>query len=166
MSQNLISLALTADDYAAIDDAIATLEGRLKGLINLAADERRGLVRMGDKSEAFCRQTLALMNENRGLVPADVGLDEALNDLSQLDQLRRRTIRLRQLTGRCEDSETAMGSDVMSASLEGYALLKVLGKGSALESLRQEISARFSRKSAAVAAPAAALAPLKGAPGA
>ena len=159
MSQNLISLTLTADDYAAIDQAIAILEARLSGLIDLSADERRGIVRMGDKSEAFCRQTLSLMTENRGLVPADVGLDEAVNDLSQLDLLRRRTIRLRQLAGRCEDSETALGSDVMSTSLEGYALLKVLGKGSALEGLRQEISARFNRKSATGGAKTASAAP-------
>lgn len=159
MSQNLISLSLTDDDYAAIDQAIATLEARLGGLIDLSVDERRGIVRMGDKSEAFCRQTLSLMTENRGMVPADVGLDEAVNDLSQLDLLRRRTIRLRQLAGRCEDSETALGSDVMSTSLEGYALLKVLGKGSALEGLRQEISARFNRKSATGGAKTAAIAP-------
>lgn len=159
MSQNLISLSLTAEDYTAIDQAIATLEKLFGGLIELSVDERRGIVRMGDKSEAFCRQTLALMTENRGKVPNDVGLDEALNDLGQLDLLRRRTIRLRQLAGRCEDSETALGSDVMSTSLEGYALLKVLGKGSALEVLRQEISARFNRKSATVAAKTATAAP-------
>ena len=159
MSQNLISLSLTDDDYTAIDQAIATLEARLGGLIDLSVDERRGIVRMGDKSEAFCRQTLSLMTENRGMVPADVGLDEAVNDLSQLDLLRRRTIRLRQLAGRCEDSETALGSDVMSTSLEGYALLKVLGKGSALEGLRQEISARFNRKSATGGVKTASAAP-------
>lgn len=159
MSQNLISLSLTAENYTAIDQAIATLENLFSGLVELSADERRGIVRMGDKSEAFCRQTLALMTENRGMVPNDVGLDEALNDLSQLDLLRRRTIRLRQLAGRCEDSETALGSDVMSTSLEGYALLKVLGKGSALEGLRQEISARFNRKSAIGGAKTATAAP-------
>jgi len=159
MSQNLISLSLTDDDYTAIDQAIATLEARLGGLIDLSVDERRGIVRMGDKSEAFCRQTLSVMTQNRILVPAGVGLDEALNDLNQLDLLRQRTIRLRQLTGRCEDSETALGSDVMSTSLEGYALLKVLGKGSALEGLRQEISARFSRQTATGGAKTATAAP-------
>ena len=39
----------------------------------------------------------------------------------------------------------ALGSDVMSAALEGYALLKVLGRGSGLDALRQEIGARFNR---------------------
>jgi hypothetical protein len=44
----------------------------------------------------------------------------------------------------------------MSASLEGYALLKVLGKGSGLEALRQDISARFARGARAPKTPATA----------
>jgi hypothetical protein len=52
---------------------------------------------------------------------------------------------LNKMLGRAEDTETALGSDVMNASLEGYALLKVVGKGSGLESLRRDMSARFSR---------------------
>lgn len=34
----------------------------------------------------------------------------------------------------------------MSASLEGYAVLKVSGKGAGLDGLRQMLSARFARK--------------------
>ena len=63
MSQNLLQLQLNAEDYAAIDGALSTLEQRLAGLIDLSVDERRGLVRMGEKSEAFCRQTLMAMEE-------------------------------------------------------------------------------------------------------
>ena len=37
----------------------------------------------------------------------------------------------------------------MNASLEGYALLKVLGKRSGLESLRRDMAARFSRSAPA-----------------
>jgi hypothetical protein len=42
--------------------------------------------------------------------------------------------------------ETALGSDVMSAALEGYALLKVSGKGAGLDALRHGMSARFTRQ--------------------
>jgi len=146
MSQNLIQLTLTADDYAAIDDALSALETRLATLIDLSVDERRGLVRMGEKSEAFCRQTLLAMDENRNFIPASVGLDDAQADLEQLDALRRRTLRLQRLAGRCEDTTTALGSDVMSTSLEGYSLLKMLGKGSGLAPLRETIASRFSRR--------------------
>lgn len=145
MSQNRISLTLTDADYAEIDAALATLEAKLAPLVDLHLDERKSLTKMGDKSEAFCRQALTLLSQNRHLVPPNLDLAEAQRDLAGLDALRPRTSRLRQLLGKAEDSEMALGSDVMSASLEGYALLKVMGKGSGLEALRQGMSARFSR---------------------
>lgn len=149
MSQNLIQLNLSDADYIEIDGALAILEDRLSGLIDMTATERRGLAKMGDKSEAFCRQTLRVMAQNPGIVPASVQLADAQADLKQLDALRERTARLRQLLGRCDDTELALGSDVMSTALEGYALLKVLGKGSGLEELRQGIGARFARQGGA-----------------
>jgi len=157
MSQNLISLTISDADYTEIDTALSTLEAKLAGLIDLSSDERRSLSKMGDKSEAFCRQTLTVLTQNPQLVPASLDLAEAGRDLAALDALRSRTTRLRQLLGRAEDTETALGSDVMSASLEGYALLKVLGKGSGLEALRKGMSARFARSTAADKAQAAAL---------
>ena len=149
MSQNLIQLNLSDADYIEIDAALGILEDRLSGLIDMTASERRGLAKMGDKSEAFCRQTLRVMAQNPGLVPANVQLADAQQDLQQLDALRQRSARMRQLLGRCDDTELALGSDVMSTALEGYALLKVLGKGSGLEELRQGIGARFARQGGA-----------------
>ena len=146
MSQNLISVTWSEADLIEIDAAISTLEAKMPPhLIDLSVDERRSLNKMGDKSEAFCRQTLNVLTQNPQVVPATLDLQEAQRDLIALDQMRSRTTRLRQLLGRAEDTETALGSDVMNASLEGYALLKVVGKGSGLEALRRDMSARFSR---------------------
>lgn len=149
MSQNLISLSLTGADYDEIDSAIAVLETKLTGLISLDTSERRSLSKMGEKSEAFCRGTLVVMKENPQLIPSSVGLADAINDMAQLDALRPRATRIRQLLGRIDDSEMALGSDMMTTSLEGYALLKVLGKGSGLDGLRSNMAARFSRKAPA-----------------
>lgn len=145
MTQNLMSLALSADDLDAIDAALATLEARLTGLVALQPDERRGLTKMGDKSEAFCRQTLTVLEQNPQVIPPSFDLVEARADLAAVDVLRPRLARLRRLTERAEDSETALGSDVMNASLEGYALLKVSGRNQGLEGLRQALSARFGK---------------------
>jgi hypothetical protein len=151
MTQNLISVTLSEAELAEMDAAIGTLETTLsKYLIDLSVVERRSLAKMGDKSEAFCRQTLNVLSQNPGVVPASLDLAEAKRDLLALDQLRGRTTRLRQLLGRAEDTETALGSDVMSAALDGYALLKVLGKGSGLESLRRNMAARFNRSAPAM----------------
>lgn len=156
MPQNLISLTLTETDHAAIADALSTLESKLSGLISLSTDERRSLNKMGEKSETFCRRTLVAMSDNAGLIPADVDMAEAQRDLAQLDALRPHIARLTKLLGRAEDSEMALGSDVMVTALEGYALLKVLGKGSGLDALRKDMSARFVRKARATESPAQA----------
>src|SRR6218665_3231769 len=157
MSQNLIALSLTGADYDEIDTAIAMLETKLAGLVSLSAAERRGLSKMGEKSESFCRGALVAMKENPQLIPSSVGLADAIGDMAQLDALRPRATRLRQLMGRIDDSEMALGSDMMVTSLEGYALLKVLGKGSGLDALRRDMASRFSRKPAADKSPADAL---------
>ena len=52
---------------------------------------------------------------------------------------------MRRLLEKADDSETALSSDVMSVALEGYALLKVSGKGASLDALRQSMAARFTR---------------------
>ncbi len=68
--------------------------------------------------------------------------------MAAVDVLRPRMARLQRLVERAEDTDAALGSDVMVASLEGYALLKISGKNQGLEALRKELSARFSRSPA------------------
>lgn len=156
MTQNLVSLNLPQAALADIDTALTTLETQLAALIELSVDDRRSLAKMGAKSEAFCRQTLVVLTQNPQVLPPGFDLAEAQNDLANLDILRSRTHRLRQLLGKAEDTEMALGSDVMSAALEGYALLKVSGKGAGLEVLRQSMSVRRSGSNRGAAKPTAA----------
>lgn len=144
--QNLLSLHLSADDLAVFDSALVNIENILARGIALTPQQRRDLYKMGDKSEAFCRQALMLLSNNPQVVPPSLSVTEALADLQALDALRPRLDKLRQLTERAEDTELALGSDIMGAALEGYALLKVAGKGEALKSARRDLSARFAKQ--------------------
>lgn len=54
-------------------------------------------------------------------------------------------VRIEKLYEKMRDSQLALGSDLMTGSLEGYAFLKVAGKGEGLDAARQALSARFSR---------------------
>ena len=156
--QNLVSLNLSAQDLADVDGAIATLRRVFTSMIALRPGERRELYKMGDKSEMFCRQTLNVLAANPQIVPPNLGLAEAQADIAALDALRPRLLQLQQLVERAEDTETALGSDIIAVALEGYGLLKVSGKGEALKSARKELSARFA-KSARAAEPAAVATP-------
>jgi hypothetical protein len=154
VSQNLISLSFSTEDLKAIDTALGTLEKHFSSLISLSADERIALARMGSKSEAFCRQTLTILSQNPAVIPPSFDLKEAQSDLANFDLLRPRFTRLHQLIEKADSSEMALGSDVMSAALEGYALLKVAGKGQGLEAIRHDVGTRFSKRSKAASKPA------------
>ena len=145
MSQNLIDLSLTPEALNAIDGALNTLETQLSGLLALSPDQRRQLTKMGDKSEAFCRQAVDVLGENPGILPVNFDYPGFRRDLAMLDALRPRLIRLARLQERSDDTAMALGSDLMTNALEGYAFLKIAGKGEGLDAMRKMLSARFDR---------------------
>ena len=155
MKQNLVSLEFSASQLEAVDAALAALEKNLAELVSLTAEQRRKALKMGDGSEVFCRQTELVLRQNAGMVPADFELAEFQQDIATLDALRPRLQRLRALTDRADDTELALGSDILSASLDGYALTKVIGQGTGLDTLKAAMKTRLARKSRKPADPAA-----------
>ena len=155
MSQDLVSLQFAPADLDAVDSALAVLEAKLEALVTLTAAERRKAIKMGDKSEVFCRRTELVLRQNPGIVPSNFDLAGLQEDLTALDALRPRLQRLRALTDRADDTELALGSDILSASLDGYALAKVGGKGTALDTLKEAMQTRLSRKPRKPGTPAA-----------
>src|SRR5690606_23258760 len=150
VSQNMINLTLTDAQVQAVDQAVTDLEAQLVDLIAMSTEQRRKLTRMGDKSEAFCRQALSVLAQNPQVVPPSLNLAGAQSDLTTLDQLRPRLQRLQRLAERAADTETALGSDIMRCALDGYALLKVSGRNQGLEGLLKELGVRFAKSGKAI----------------
>lgn len=146
-SQNRISLQLDQTQLAQAAEALGALEQALSVLIALAPAERRRLVKMGPKSEVFCRQALRVLEQNPHIVPDTVDVASAKQDLDALDQLRPLLDRLRRLSERGNDTEIALGSDVMDVALKGYQLLRVAGKQQGLDGVAKELGLRWARKS-------------------
>jgi len=143
--QNIASFQLSDAQLTQIDGALTTLETQLAGLIALPASQKRSAKKMGPKSEAFCRQTLSVLEQNPQIVPPNLGLADAIADLNGAEQLRPRMVRLARLSDRAADTSFALRSDVMAAALEGYNLLKRSGKVEGLDTLRQELASRFAK---------------------
>ena len=142
MPQNLVSLDLSADDLAAMDQAIATLETLTKPFITLSADDKSGLVKMGDKSVAFCQQTVLVLEQNTEILPQSFDYTEMEDDLAAYAALQGRVLRIREVLAKMDDTQTALGSDVMVAASEGYALMKLFGKAEGLSELQQAMRVR------------------------
>lgn len=148
MTQDLISLGISEADWTAIDAALTTLETKLGDkLLDLTVDQRKSLTKMGDKSEAFCRQALIIGRQNAGKLPTDTASDLTAEeaDLADLDKLRPRLARIAAIAEKADDSEVAIGSDIMVFSLGLYGVLKALGAGAGLDDLRSQMGARFAR---------------------
>jgi hypothetical protein len=145
MTQNLISLDLT-DELPQFDAALDTIDRILTAFVSLDAEQMCRLSKLGDKTESFCRQTAAILDQNRQALPPGFDLEELKRDLAAFDLLRPRLNRLEALTSKCADTQTALGSDILSASYDGYALLKVFGKADNVAPLRDSLRSGVRRK--------------------
>lgn len=145
MSQNLIDLQMDAERLGRLDTALAAVEAELAGMAALDADVIRELTKMGAKSESFVRQAAVAFGENPDVLPRNFDLEAFQRDLVALDALRPRLQRITRIRERMAGAEMALGSDLMNGALEGYAVLKVSGKGEGMEALRRLLSQRFSR---------------------
>ena len=145
MTQNLIDLNLDAERVARLDTALAAVEAELAGMTAHNGEQIRDLTKMGAKSEAFVRQAAVAFGENPGVLPRNFDLEAFQRDLSALDALRPRLQRITRIRERIAGAEVALGSDLMNGALEGYAVLKVSGKGEGMEALRKLLAQRFNR---------------------
>ncbi|WP_374241428.1 hypothetical protein [Zoogloea sp.] len=143
MPQNIVSLTVSPERLAAVQQALASLEASLADLVELSVDQRIELVKMGPRSEAFVREGLTVLEANPELLPRSFDLEEMRRDLTALDTLRPLFHRLRRLTARADDTEMALGSDLSEAVLDGYRFAKAGGKGVALDALRAAAASRF-----------------------
>lgn len=155
MSQNIISLTTLLADLPEIDAALATLEAKFSDFASLDGEERQALNKMGNKSEVFCRQVITLLGQHPSVVPPSLDVAEAQRDLANLDGLRPRLMRLNKLLRLAEDTEMALGSDVMCASTDGYRFLNLAGQGQGLEELLKEVSVRWQKKRSKTPEPSA-----------
>jgi hypothetical protein len=109
---------------------------------------------MGPKSERFARGVLEALQQNAALVPPGLELAEATADLRAMDMLRPILLGLRALTARTEDTDSALGSDLMDVAQTGYGMLKMLGHEHGLGDLRKELGYRWARGPRKPATPA------------
>lgn len=134
-------------DLDTIDTALEQLDQVFSALASIDTKTRRRLFKMGNKSEKFCRETLTVMDQNRQLVPPAMDLNRALDALATIDALRPRTAQIIRLAERLQDTEMLLGAEVATAARKGYRSLKEYGDVHGLTSMRNELGARFKRRS-------------------
>lgn len=145
MAKNRFAFNLSDAQVAEATHALDALESALAGLVGLDTATRRGLTKMGQGSEVFCRRALGGLQLNPQIVPPSLDVPIAMAKLEALEQLQPLVERVRRLAQRATDTQIAVGSDVMDAALEGYGLLKVSGKRQGLDALYRDLAVRWAK---------------------
>jgi hypothetical protein len=129
MSQNLVSLGLTAAEKTALHDALQTIRTTLGNrAVSLTQDQRRSLVKMGEGSRAFCEQAVPALQQNSGSLPGDFPLAELVQDMADYPALSAFIDEYTQIGELLGDTQKALASDIMYNTILGVGALKVANK--------------------------------------
>jgi hypothetical protein len=142
-----ISATLTPADREAVMAAVATIKQKLPFLIDLSAEERKALPKLGDKSRAFVSKALEVATQNPDFLPRSFDLEEMRKDVQLFEALYPLLLSLTQMQEWVDDTYLAVGSEAYAAALQVYNYAKASGQGSGLDGAVEEMGQRFARKS-------------------
>jgi hypothetical protein len=137
---------LSQTDRDAVMAAIATIKTKLPFLIDLTADDRKALPKMGDKSRAFVSKALEPATQNPDFLPRSFDVAELQKDVQLFESLYPVLMALTQLQDLVDDTCMAVGSEAYAAALQVYSYAKASGEGAGLETAVEELGLRFARK--------------------
>ncbi|MDZ8051695.1 MAG: hypothetical protein RMX68_028290 [Aulosira sp. ZfuVER01] len=144
MAYQNITATVSSEDIQEIKAALQTIHNKLPFLVTLSTEERRKLVKMGDKSLAFVNNSVSAAQSNREILPASFNIEEFVQDYQLATTLTELLTSMRQLTEQVDDTLLAVGSEAMSSSLTVYDYVKTAAKKTpGLKTLAEQLGERF-----------------------
>jgi len=142
---NKVSVTISEEASANIQQAITVILKNLPELINLKEDERQALPKMGDKTVSFVSKNLEYAKQNPRVVPAFLDMREFEKDAAAVNDLRKVLIPLQQLTEKLDDTVMQAGSEAYTAALIFYNALKGAAKAGepGMKNIYDDLQARF-----------------------
>jgi hypothetical protein len=144
MAYQNITGSLSPQDIQEIKTALQTIQKKLPFLITLSNEERRRLLKMGDKSLAFVNNSVTAAQSNREILPASFDVEELVRDYQLASALTELLTSMRQITEQVDDTLLAVGSEAMSSSLTVYDYVKTAAKKTpGLKTVAEQLGERF-----------------------
>ncbi|MHC0064819.1 hypothetical protein ACWATR_18265 [Nostoc sp. UIC 10890] len=144
MSYQNIAATLSPQDIQEIKAALQTVQHKMPFLVTLSTEERRKLVKMGDKSLAFVNNSVTAAQSNREILPATFDVEELVRDYQLATALTELLISVQQLTEQVDDTLMAVGSEAMTSSLTVYDYVKTASKKTpGLKIVAEQLGERF-----------------------
>ncbi|WP_306423243.1 hypothetical protein [Nostoc favosum] len=116
-------------------------------MVDLTTEERRTMLKMGDKSRAFVSKALEVATQNPNFLPRSFDLEEMRRDLALFEALYPVLLSLTQLQELVDDTCIASASEAYAAALAVYSYAKASGDVTGLDAVIDEMGRRFNRRS-------------------
>ncbi|MEH2075616.1 MAG: hypothetical protein V7K57_14680 [Nostoc sp.] len=144
MAYQNIAATLSPQDIQEIKAALQTVQKKMPFLITLSTEERRKLLKMGDKSLAFVNNSVTAAQSNREILPATFDVEELVRDYQLAIALTELLISVQQLAEQVDDTLMAVGSEAMTSSLTVYDYVKTASKKTpGLKTVAEQLGERF-----------------------
>jgi hypothetical protein len=148
-AENRIEASLPAADLADVLAAFDTIKAKLPFLQDLSPEERKAMLKMGDKNLDFVTKALELASQNQDFLPRSFDVAEMKADVDLLLALVPVMTRLQPLYDLIDDTYMLVGSEAYAAALEVYRYAKQAHLGDGLDPLLGAMGKKFARKTAA-----------------
>ena len=146
MQNNQVSAALTPTNVTTITTAINTIRTTLPFLVHLTLEERRRLVKAGDKSQSAVQAGLTFAGQHPEALPTNFDAVEFAKDGALLTPLGQVAAAVESLNEDIQDTLLALNSDLMLEFLDLYAIAKANNRDGRYDSFIEPIrNGRFFR---------------------
>ncbi|QSA98937.1 hypothetical protein [Methylococcus sp. EFPC2] len=148
MNANRINASLTQENIDAALALVNSLLQQLPFLIDLSPDERKGMVKFGEKNRSFVVKAGALAAQHPEILPGGFSLEDMKRHVNLVETLYPIQLALANLLGKVEDTYYAAGSQAYTAALHVYTYTKAAHVANgALEDALDDLGRRFIRRS-------------------
>jgi len=128
-SKNRVSAKITAEQLQVVEESITAINKALENVltINLEPEDRKYLLKLGDKTLAFVAKAFEFGNLNDKLVPTFIDFEEAQRDYQLSRDLYGVLQQLNPLVRAVEDVGMVSGSEAYEVALTIYSTAKIAG---------------------------------------
>jgi len=145
MLANRVDVSFTDQDIQEIMGALALISEKLNFAVGLSPDERKGIAKIGRKSQTFTEGALDMAEEHPELMPSGISIEGARRDMDLFVALNPIVQKLGELYRLAEDTQTVAGSEAFAAARAAYNSAKTFGSGMGLDDVLKELSLRFKK---------------------
>jgi len=144
-TQNLVSAVIAPANKTAVHTSIQSIAAKLPFLISLTNDERKGGMKLGDKSVAFIAKAISYAHANPTLVPGYVKLAEIEKDYNLQKDLIDIQQWLAGLLQKIDDTQQEAGVEAFNAILGFYQSVHVAAQKDVpgARAIYEDLSQRF-----------------------